>query len=166
MKTLLKMPILVLAMQSLLNAASAGEVTCPTTVRAGKPLTVNVTLSNSKPEPVTVSRLVVSLIGNSGRSGNSGLQGPFLQSLTSTAEVPAAQGEYPCAYYDPEQQTCDIYSQVWYATIEGTKTLENVQIIKAVPGGMRGQLASAVVAYIDSNKKLHEVGYCMVEVIK
>jgi hypothetical protein len=154
------------------SALADDDIVCPASVKAGKALIVNATITNKNCDSgFTVNKTIVSLIGNSGTSGSSGLQGPFVKNLTSNLEVPAATCEEYCNPYDfnengvidPDEQNCSGY---FHVTTRGSKPLNNVQIIAKVPSGMKGQLASAVVAVLDSNKKIHTVGACLVEVTK
>lgn len=154
------------------QAIAKDSIECPASVKAGKPLIVNAIIKNENCNSgFTVNKTVVSLIGNSGSSGSSGLQGPFIKNLTSAIDVPNATCEEFCYPDDVNQdgvtdvgeQTCTGYFQL---TTPGSKPLNNVQIIAKVPSGMKGQLASAVVAVLDSNKKIHTVGACLVEVTK
>jgi hypothetical protein len=148
------------------------DIVCPASVKAGKALIVNATITNKNCDSgFTVNKTIVSLIGNSGTSGSSGLQGPFIKNLTSNIVVPNATCEEYCYpddvnlddIIDPNEQTC---TGIFFLKTLGSKPLNNVQIIAKVPSGMKGQLASAVVAVLDSNKKIHTVGACLVEVTK
>lgn len=165
MSSFFKASILMLATQSLVNVASA-DLQCPETVRAGSPLFVNATVKNRRPEPVSVQRWVVSLIGNSGRAGSSGLQGPFVQPLARQITVPQAtfRNIDPCVDEHGVSFTGCNMSPFPVLDTEGTRDIYDIQIIRAVPGSMRGQLAGAVVAYIDGGNQFHVVGSCLVQV--
>lgn len=154
------------------SAIADDDIVCPASVKAGKALIVNATITNKNCDSgFTVNKTIVSLIGNSGTSGSSGLQGPFIKNLTSNIVVPNATCEEYCNPYDfnengvidSDEQNCSGY---FHVTSPGSKPLNNVQIIAKVPSGMKNQMASAVVAVLDSDKKIHTVGACLVEVTK
>ena len=145
---------------------ASDDVVCPTSVRVGKPLTVTATIKNSNCDSeLTINKTIVSLIGNSGKSGSSGLQGPFINNLTTSKVVPIATCPEYCDWYDEDGDgvTEEHCNGNRYLETEGKATL-NTQIIAKVPSGMKNQMASAVVAVLDSNKKIHTVGACLVEV--
>jgi hypothetical protein len=153
-------------------AVAKDSIECPSSVKAGKPLIVNAIIKNENCDSgFTVNKTIVSLIGNSGTSGSSGLQGPFIKNLTTPIVVPKATCEEYCNPYDnnddgiigDDEQNCSGY---FFVTDKGSAPLDKLQIIAKVPTGMKNQLASAVVAVLDSNKKIHTVGACLVEVTK
>ncbi len=150
------------------SALADDDIKCPASVKAGKALIVNATINNKNCDSgFTVNKTIVSLIGNSGKSGSSGLQGPFINNLSTNKEVPAATCQQYCDYWDEDGDGVDeehCYGS--YVETKGEATLNNLQIIAKVPSGMKGQLASAVVAVLDSDKKIHTVGACLVEVTK
>ncbi len=143
------------------------NIECPLSVRAGKVLIIpKANIKNKNCDSgFTVNKIIVSLIGNSGKSGSSGLQGPFINNIAPSKDVPKATCQQYCDYWDEdgdgvEEQHC--YGS--YVETEGSTPLNNIQIIAKVPTNMKGQLALAAVAVLDTDRKMHGVGSCYVEV--
>lgn len=139
------------------TAVNADKLTCPATVKVGKPLVVAATFSNndcysdSARNGYTIKNLITSLIGNSGSAGSAGIQGPFFSPLTGS--VPGAQ--------------CRLNSDFdfWEFISEGSLSFSTITVIKKIPATMVGKLALASVGVLDDKNKLH-LAACSVTVTK
>lgn len=124
------------------TTANASSVTCPTTVKVGKPLIVSAAFTNSDCEKtITITNSVLTLLGSSGTTGSAtvGLQGPFVTPLNLSIPAPTC-GE------------------------EGTPTVKDLVVIKKVPAAMKGKLAVVDARVLDDNNRLKYVGECHVTV--
>jgi hypothetical protein len=122
------------------TTANASSVTCPTTVKAGKPLIIKAEFTHSECD--TIENSVLSLLGNSASA--IGLQGPFV--------TPLVLPIIPPTNCNPD--------------IKIPETLESLVVIKSVPSGMKGKLAVASAGVLDAKNNLIMAGSCLVTVIK
>jgi len=138
----------------------ASSVTCPATVKVGKPLSVSAVLTNSDCEKtVIITNKVLTLLGSSGTTGSAtlGLQGPFVTPLSSSIPV-ATCGLVPNVPGNPQ------FGSHFGVIDEGTQTLTNLVVINKVPAAMKGKLAVVDARVLDENNKLIDAGECHVTV--
>lgn len=147
-----------IALTSINTAIAGGDgiVTCPPEVKVGKPLYVTTTFTNEDcTNEVYIKNIAVALIGNSGTSGNNGLQGPFINDLIDT--IPVAS----CTQPDP------INAPDWFVLqTVGATSPQDILIMNKVPRTLVGSLAAVVVAIIDEQNKARHIGQCLVSVVK
>lgn len=121
------------------------DLACPSTVKIGKPLAVTVYLKNWDYSPVTVSRSMAFLAGNSTSNtfASVGLWGPFHKNGFGTKIVPG------------------VNQNNW---TPGTVAAFNITVINAVPNSLAGKMAVTGVDFLDSSGRSEGGNSCMVSV--
>jgi hypothetical protein len=120
------------------------DLTCPVAKRAGKLLTVTMDLENWECNPVSFSRTLVGLVGNSNDSlGGAGFWGPYNRKWAKgTVLAASCPSGFPVS--------------------PGTLTM-NVPVISSVPASLVGTMAMVTVLIdLDDDE---EGDACMVEVV-
>ena len=139
---------LLLAISLVSTSAFAGNLVCPTSVKAGTALTITsaIITNNDCNNPLIIQDTVVSLLGNSG--GTLGLQGPFVTAFSTSLPVAnCQQDQFGNTSVSPT-----------------THQITSIPVVSKVPAAMAGTLIAVAAGVKDSNNNLIMLGACQVNV--